>query len=104
MRDSNLDSIGASFYKDTNNKNQIIEKIKYDAEKKELFINSSLYFSNVSQAIWEYKIGGYAVLDKYLKSHKEEKLDFEYFTKIIQTLHKSLEVESQIAEIDLWHN
>lgn len=55
----------------------------------------------MESSVWEYKIGGYQVLDKYLKSHKNEEIDFEYFQKIIQTLHKSLEIEREIAKVKL---
>ena len=94
-----LESIGEPLYNDKNDKNLIIEKPSYNAESKRLFINKSLYFDKVDSSVWEYKIGGYQVLDKYLKSHKDEEINFEYFQKIIQTLHKSLEIEKQIAKI-----
>ncbi|MCX2683404.1 hypothetical protein OQH60_05855 [Campylobacter sp. MIT 21-1685] len=64
-------------------------------------INDSLHFCGVSEAVWTYKIGGYQVLDKYLKSHKGEEINYKHFEKVIQSLHKSLEIESRIAEIKL---
>lgn len=96
-----LESIGEPIYNDKKDKNLIIEKPNYNTESKRLFINKSLYFDKVESSVWEYKIGGYAVLDKYLKSHKGEEIDFTYFQKIIQTLHKSLETESKISTIPL---
>lgn len=96
-----LESIGEPLYNDKNDKNLIIEKPSYNSESKRLFINKSLYFDKVESSVWEYKIGGYQVLDKYLKSHKGEEIDFTHFQKIIQTLHKSLEIESRIATIEL---
>lgn len=96
-----LEEIGEPLYNDKNNKNNTIEKPRYNAESKRLFVNSSLYFDKVESSLWEYKIGGYAVLDKYLKSHKGEVIDFIYFQQIIQTLHKSLEIESRISAISL---
>ncbi len=96
-----LESIGEPLYNDKKDKNLIIEKPSYNAESQRLFINKSLYFDKVDSRVWEYKIGGYQVLDKYLKSHKDEEINFEYFQKIIQTLHKSLEIESRIATIEL---
>ncbi|BDB66685.1 DNA methyltransferase [Helicobacter cinaedi] len=102
LQDDALDSsIGEPLYNDKNDKNLIIEKPSYNAESQQLFINKSLYFDKVDSSVWEYKIGGYQVLDKYLKSHKGEAIDFTYFQKIIQTLHKSLEIESRIAAIEL---
>lgn len=47
------------------------------------------------------EIRGYQVLDKYLKSHKGKEIDYRHFSRVIRTLHKSLEIESQIAKIDL---
>ncbi len=96
-----LESIGEPLYNDKKDKNLIIEKPNYNAESQRLFINKSLYFDKVDSSVWEYKIGGYQVLDKYLKSHKGEEIDFTYFQKIIQTLHKSLEIESKISTIPL---
>lgn len=102
LQDDALDSsIGEPLYNDKNDKNLIIEKPSYNAESQRLFINKSLYFDKVDSSVWEYKIGGYQVLDKYLKSHKGEAIDFTYFQKIIQTLHKSLEIESKISTIPL---
>ena len=99
LKEQDLPPIGEPLYKDTANKDLRISKITYAKETKELFINKSLYFEKVESSVWEYKIGGYQVLDKYLKSHKDEEINFEYFQKIIQTLHKSLEIEREIAKI-----
>ncbi|EES89941.1 type ISP restriction/modification enzyme [Helicobacter canadensis] len=99
LKEQDLPPIGEPLYKDTANKDLKISKITYAKDTKELFINKSLYFEKVESSVWEYKIGGYQVLDKYLKSHKDEAIDFEYFQKIIQTLHKSLEIEREIAKI-----
>lgn len=95
------EQIGEAKYKNTENKNLKIEKIIYEPKEQKLFINDSLHFCGVSEAVWEYKIGGYAVLDKYLKSHKGEEIDFKHFSRIIQALHRSLEIESQITNIKL---
>ena len=91
------EQIGEAKYKNTENKNLKIEKIIYEPKEQKLFINDSLHFCGVSEAVWEYKIGGYAVLDKYLKSHKGEEIDFKHFSRIIQALHRSLQIESQIT-------
>lgn len=99
LKEQDLPPIGEPLYKDTANKDLKISAITYAKETKELFINKNLYFEKVESSVWEYKIGGYQVLDKYLKSHKDEEIDFEYFQKIIQTLHKSLEIEREIAKI-----
>ena len=96
-----LFNVGEALFKDIKNKNFKIQKIKYNKDVKELFINESLYFNKVSPEIYEFKIGGYAVLDKYLKSHKEEDIDHKYFTLIIQTLDETLKIQDEISKINL---
>lgn len=93
------ESVGEPRFNDLGDKNEKIQKIAYNAKSKRLFVNASLYFEAVSAEVWEYKIGGYAVLDKYLKSHKGESIDYTHFECVIKTLHKSLELESKIAKV-----
>lgn len=100
LKEHDLPPIGEPLLK-TTKQDLKISKITYAKETKELFINKNLYFEKVESSVWEYKIGGYQVLDKYLKSHKDEEINFEYFQKIIQTLHKSLEIERKIAKVKL---
>lgn len=101
MQENNIESIGEPLYLDNANQTLIIEKPTYKESEQRLFVNKSLYFDKVSKEVWAYKIGGYAVLDKYLKSHKGEEIDYEYFQQIVQSLHKSLEIESRIGAISL---
>lgn len=102
LKDSELNSnAGEALFKDIKNKNFKIQKVKYNKDTKELFINESLYFSKVSPEIYEFKIGGYAVLDKYLKSHKEEDIGYKHFTLIIQTLDATLKIQDEISKINL---
>lgn len=101
MKDNNLNNdVGEGLYKD--DKNNKIEKPLYNEKENKLFINKSLYFDNVSKEVWLYKIGGYQVLDKYLKSHKDEEIDYSYFQKIIQILDKSIILEKEISDINLF--
>ncbi|WP_283803352.1 type ISP restriction/modification enzyme [Campylobacter jejuni] len=102
LKNDELDfNVGEALFKDIKNKNFKIQKIKYNKDTKELFINESLYFTKVSLEIYEFKIGGYAVLDKYLKSHKEEDIDHKHFTLIIQTLDETLKIQDEISKINL---
>ncbi len=100
LKATNLDAnIGKNALK--GERKSIIECANYLEGTQELFVNESLYFRNVSRAVWDYKIGGYAVLDKYLKSHKGEQIDYAHFENIIKILHRTLQIEAQIAEISI---
>jgi|GEM_PF-5652878 len=47
------------------------------------------FFENVSQEIWDFKIGNHQVLQNWLKSRKDIELqlvDIQYFTNLIKIL------------------
>lgn len=92
--------VGEPMFKDNKNKNEKIVKAIYNENEKDLFVNESLYFKNVDKEVWEYKIGGYQVLDKYLKSHKNENIDYEHFENVIKILESSIEIEAEISELE----
>ena len=48
----------------------LVEKPTYNAQEQRLHINPQQYFSPVPEDVWHFHIGGYQVLDKYLKSRK----------------------------------
>ena len=47
-----------------------------------LHINANKRIIGISPDVWEYRIGGYQVLDKWFKSHKGESLTIETFEHI----------------------
>lgn len=83
------------------NENHIIDlnHTKFKPNEQRLFINENAYFQGVSEEIWDYKIGGYQVLDKYLKSHKDENIDYVHFSKIIKILQETIKLENELLEI-----
>ena len=42
-----------------------------------MYINKTQYFGSISPEIYEYRIGGYQVCDKWLKDRKERRLDLD---------------------------
>ncbi len=96
------DTIGESCYSPSNKlteaheRNPIISK-KPSYNEPELYINHSAYFRGVSQEIYDYRIGGYCVLDKYLKSHKNEPCDFDHVTRIIKVIARTIEIQKTLG-------
>ncbi|GAA7180673.1 hypothetical protein HpBGD63_11980 [Helicobacter pylori] len=86
-------TIGESCYKDE--RNPIIKKPSHNEQR--LYINHSAYFRGVSQEIYDYRIGGYCVLDKYLKSHKGEPCDFDHVTSIIKVIARTIEIQKTLG-------
>ncbi|GAA9946607.1 DNA methyltransferase [Helicobacter pylori] len=86
-------TIGESCYKDE--RNPIIKNHSHNEQR--LYINHSAYFSGVSQEIYDYRIGGYGVLDKYLKSHKNESCDFDHVSNIIKVIARTIEIQKTLG-------
>ncbi|WQS04248.1 N-6 DNA methylase [Helicobacter pylori] len=87
-------TIGESYYIEAHDRNPIIKKPSHNEQR--LYINHSAYFSGVSQEIYDYRIGGYCVLDKYLKSHKNEPCDFDHVTNIIKVIARTIEIQKTL--------
>ncbi len=98
-------TIGGSCYKEAHDRNPIIKKPLHNESEQRLYINHSAYFMGVSEEIYHYMIGGYSVLDKYLKSHKNESCDFDRVTNIIKVIACTIEIQKTlgILTIDLPH-
>ncbi len=89
-------TIGESFYKEEHN-SIISKKPSYNEPEQRLYINHSAYFVGVSQEIYDYRIGGYCVLDKYLKSHKNESCDFDHVSNIIKVIARTIEIQKTLG-------
>ena len=54
-----------------------VEQLRYDTRSERLHINKQQHFSPVPRDVWEFHIGGYQVLDQYLKSRKGRTLSLD---------------------------
>ncbi len=82
---------------ETENKNLVIEQVKYADGK--VRINKNTSISGLTDEIWNFYIGGYQVLDKWLKSHKGETLDMDKFThikKIAGIIEETIKIQKQL--------
>ncbi|WRE24934.1 N-6 DNA methylase [Helicobacter pylori] len=91
-------TIGESYYIEAHERNPIISKNpSYNEPEQRLYINHSAYFRGVSQEIHDYRIGGYCVLDKYLKSHKDESCNFDHVSNIIKAIARTIEIQKTLG-------
>ncbi len=90
-------TIGESYYKEEHDRNPIIKKPLHNEPEQRLYINHSAYFRGVSEEIYHYMIGGYGVLDKYLKGHKNEHCDFDHVTNIIKVIACTIEIQKTLG-------
>lgn len=67
-----------------------------------LNINKSKQITGIPAEVWEYQIGGYQVIDKWLKEHKGEELTIDSFThlsNIVGALSETIKLVEQLAEM-----
>ncbi len=77
-----------------------IAKPTYDEAEQRVYINKTHYFEGIEPEVWEYHIGGYQVLHKYLKDRKGRKMDDpRHYIHIATALAKTIEIQAEIDEI-----
>ncbi len=79
-----------------------VEAVVWSPEEETIWINPKRTqgFANVPQAVWDFHIGGYQVIDKYLKSRKGRTLNLDEQTHvgcIAESLNFTI---AQMAKID----
>jgi len=79
--------------------NRIIEKPFYDERNKRVYINTSIYFENVEKNVWQFQIGGYQVLHRWLSEREGRTLslsDAETVQKIMIALRETISLMKEI--------
>ncbi len=72
---------------------------RYDAAAGRVYINKAQYFAPVPAEVWEYRIGGYQVCEKWLKDRRERRLELEdvrTYCRIITALARTIAVQEEI--------
>ncbi len=81
-----------------------VTEVTYKPEEQRVYINKSRYFEGISPDIWEFKIGGYQVLEKWLKDRQKANcsLSFEqiiHYQKIVVVLSLTLKIMKAIDQL-----
>jgi predicted helicase len=77
-----------------------VEMVRYSPKEQAVWINKTQYFKPVPQDVWEFHIGGYQVLDKYLKSRKGRKLTLDEINQVSAVADSLAFTIEQMAKID----
>lgn len=67
-----------------------------------LQLNANKKIMGISQAVWEYQIGGHQVLDKWLKEHKGEMLTIDNFTHLenmVGLLSETIQIREDLENL-----
>lgn len=80
--------------------NDRIEKITYNQDEQSIYINKEKYFEGIKSEVWNYHIGGYQVLHKYLKDRKGRIMDdAPRYCRIVSALSKTIAIQEEIDKI-----
>ncbi|MEK8017261.1 MAG: type ISP restriction/modification enzyme, partial [Candidatus Parabeggiatoa sp.] len=74
-----------------------VDKITYKNEK--VYINKTQYFDNVTEAVWQFQIGGYQVCQKWLKDRKGRQLNYDdcnHYLYILAALEHTIQLMAEI--------
>ncbi len=77
-----------------------VEAVRYSPQEATVWINKSQGFANLPQAVWDFHIGGYQVIDKYLKSRKGRVLNLDEQTHVGNIAEALNFTIAQMARID----
>ncbi|MEJ0013463.1 MAG: type ISP restriction/modification enzyme [Bauldia sp.] len=80
--------------------NHTVEGVRYSLQEQAIWINTTQRFEPVTPAVWEFQIGGYQVLDNYLKSRKARSLSLDEITHVSAIADSLAFTIEQMAEID----
>ncbi|MCK9280878.1 MAG: N-6 DNA methylase [Melioribacteraceae bacterium] len=101
LKSSELDNPIAQFPIEKGNSNKV-EKLRYEEEfdkTGKIWINENQYFDGISEEVWQYRIGGYQVCEKWLKDRKGRSLtadEVRTYCKIVTAISKTIELQKEI--------
>lgn len=78
-----------------------VEHVRWSAEDSRISINATQSFAPVPEAVWNFHIGGYQVIDKYLKSRKGRMLSLDEINHVGAIADALAFTIDQMAQIDL---
>jgi len=99
LRHPALDQTGIGFPEGDSN---IVEKIRYDEKGKRVYLNKGQYFEGISRNVWEYRIGAYKVMEKYLKDRKRRRLsliEINHYMKVAKAIDMTIALQENINKI-----
>ncbi|MGC8837475.1 MAG: type ISP restriction/modification enzyme, partial [Anaerolineae bacterium] len=81
--------------------------VRYDCPTQRVYINVAQYFAPVPPEVWEYRVGGYQVCEKWLQDRVERSLTLDevrtycrIVTALEQTIHLQGEIDTLYCEVE----
>ena len=72
---------------------------RYDPAEQRMHVNRTKYFGPLSPEVYEYRIGGYQVCEKWLKDRKERRLltpDIQTYCRMVTAIERTITIQQQL--------
>jgi predicted helicase len=73
--------------------------LRYEPKEERVYINKTQYFAPVPLELWEYQIGGYQVLEKWLKDRQDRPLTLEEiktYCRVVTAIQRTIALQEEI--------
>ncbi len=73
--------------------------LRYEPQEERIYVNKTQYFEPVPLELWEYQIGGYQVLAKWLKDRQERPLNLEEiktYCRVVTAIQQTIALQEEI--------
>jgi len=80
----------------------LVDKVSFNEKERAVWINSNQYFGPVAADVWNYRIGGYQVMDKWLKDRKGRRLSLNgitHYCRIATAIAETIRIQKKIDSI-----
>jgi len=80
----------------------LVTKVEYNQKENLVYINPTRHFGPVGSDVWEYQIGGYQVLAKWLKDRKGKRLSLEnikHYCRIATAIKETIAIQKKIDTV-----
>ena len=85
--------------------NDKIERVRYDEKTQRLFINAQQFFEGMPPEVWDFRVGGYRVLEKWLSERKGCTMTFndqQQVSRLVKVIEETLGLMAKIDEATQW--
>jgi len=72
---------------------------RYEPREERVYVNKTQYFEAVPLELWEYQIGGYQVLAKWLKDRRDRQLNLEEiktYCRVVTAIQRTIALQEEI--------
>lgn len=79
----------------------MVSKVEYKPQEECVYINATQWFEGVPKTVWEMRIGGYQVCEKWLKDRKGRTLgydDIEHYGRVVAALDETRRLMLSVDE------